>query len=84
VEIEPSGFYVLPEDAAGLRRAIAYLLERPDERRRLGEAGRRTVERLVTIEQFGERLRALIDEACAARTAGARDRAATGRLEVSG
>jgi glycosyltransferase involved in cell wall biosynthesis len=66
MQLEPSGFYVLPGDAAGLRRAIAYLLDRPDERRRLGEAGRRTVERLVTVEQFGQRLRSLVEEACAA------------------
>ena len=67
IELEPTGFYVLPGDDAGLRRAISYLLDRPDERRRLGEAGRRAVERLVTVEQFGERLRTLVEEACVTR-----------------
>jgi glycosyltransferase involved in cell wall biosynthesis len=66
VDLEPTGFYVLPGDPDALRRAIVYLLERPDERMRLGQAGRRTVERLVTVEQFGERLRSLVEEACAA------------------
>jgi glycosyltransferase involved in cell wall biosynthesis len=69
VELEPTGFYVLPGDDDGLRRAIAYLLDRPDKRRHLGEAGRRTVERLVTVEQFGQRLKALIEDAHVGRTA---------------
>jgi glycosyltransferase involved in cell wall biosynthesis len=69
VDLEPTGFYVLPGDAQGLRRAIAFLLDHPDERRRLGEAGRRTVEQLLTVEQFGERVRALVDDACAAMSA---------------
>jgi glycosyltransferase involved in cell wall biosynthesis len=63
VNLEPTGFYVLPGDPDALRRAIAYLLDRPEERQRLGAAGRRTVERLVTVEQFGERLRALVEDA---------------------
>jgi glycosyltransferase involved in cell wall biosynthesis len=66
VDLEPTGFYVLPGDPDGLRRAIAYLLDRPDERRILGDAGRRTVETLVTVEQFGQRLRALVEDAYAA------------------
>jgi glycosyltransferase involved in cell wall biosynthesis len=67
MQLEPSGFYVPPGDAAALRRAIGYLLENPEERARLGSAGRRTVERLMTIDQFVERMNDLVDEACAAR-----------------
>jgi len=69
VSLEPSGFYVLPGDPDGLRRAIEYLLDRPDERRQLGEAGRRTVARLVTVEQFGERLKGLVADAYGTRQA---------------
>jgi glycosyltransferase involved in cell wall biosynthesis len=68
VDLEPTGFYVLPGDTDGLRRAIAYLLDRPDERRLLGDAGRRTVERLVTVEQFGQRVKTLIEDAHTSRT----------------
>jgi glycosyltransferase involved in cell wall biosynthesis len=64
--VEPTGFYVPPSDAAALRRAIVYLLEHPQERARLGAAGRRSVERLFTVDQFGERMAALVDEARAA------------------
>jgi glycosyltransferase involved in cell wall biosynthesis len=64
MELEPSGFYVPPTDPDALRRAIVYLLDHPGERARLGAAGRRTVERLMTIEHFTERLEALIDDAC--------------------
>jgi glycosyltransferase involved in cell wall biosynthesis len=72
--VEPTGFYVPPSDPAALHRAIAYLLQHPDERARLGEAGRRTVERLFTVDQFAQRMRELVDEA---RTVHARDVVAT-------
>lgn len=61
IPIEATGLYVAPGDADGLRRAISYLLEHPDERERLGRAARRTVEALFTVEQFAERMRALVD-----------------------
>ena len=65
VDIQPNGFYVPPNDSGALRRAIDYLLERPDERKRLGAAGRRTVERLAGVEQYVDRLRLMIDESIA-------------------
>jgi glycosyltransferase involved in cell wall biosynthesis len=61
--LEPTGFYVPPGDPDSLRRAIVYLLDHPEQRRRLGEAGRRTVEQLMTVEQFADRMRALLDKA---------------------
>ncbi len=64
VQLEPTGFYVAPEDPAALRRAIDHLLEHPEERRRLGAAGRQTVERLLTVDHFATRMRHLIDAAC--------------------
>jgi glycosyltransferase involved in cell wall biosynthesis len=84
VEVEPTGFYVLPGDAEGLRRAIAYLLDNPPERRRLGAAGRRTVERLLTVEQFGERLRKLVEDACATDAARPNRTSAAARLQFDG
>jgi glycosyltransferase involved in cell wall biosynthesis len=56
VELEANGLYVPPADAVALRNAITYLLDHPAERRRLGAAGRRTVEQLMTVKQFASRL----------------------------
>ncbi len=57
--VKPTGFYVPPDDPDALRRAIVHLLEHPDERSRLGAAGRDTIERLVTVDLFAERVRQL-------------------------
>ncbi len=65
VELEPSGFYVPPSDPQALRRAIVYLLEHPEERARLGAAGRRAVEQLTTVDQYAARLEQLLDAAIA-------------------
>jgi glycosyltransferase involved in cell wall biosynthesis len=67
IELEPNGFYVPPNDPGALRRAIEYLLDRPDERARLGAAGRRTIERLADLDQYVARLSALVHEAAAGR-----------------
>jgi glycosyltransferase involved in cell wall biosynthesis len=63
LEIEPNGFYVPPNDPGALRRAIEYLLDHPEERARLGAAGRRIVERVATLERYVERLSELVDQA---------------------
>jgi glycosyltransferase involved in cell wall biosynthesis len=78
VALEPNGLYVLPGDHDALRRAIVYLLDHPDERARLGAAGRRTAEQLLTIEQFTDRMRSVIELACSTASApsGIRARAA--------
>ena len=60
IAVEPNGFYVAPHDADGLRRAITYLLDHPDERARLGHAGRQLAEQLFTVDQFAERIRSLV------------------------
>jgi len=60
VTIEANGIYVAPGDAAGLRSSIEYLLDHPDERMRLGRAGRQMAEQLFTVEQFAERMRSLV------------------------
>jgi len=75
VLLEPNGLYVPPGDPNVLRRAIVYLLDHPDERARLGAAGRRLVERLMTVDQFARRIGDLVDQACVGR----HDRAVTAR-----
>ena len=54
---------VPPEDPPALRAAIARLVEHPDEARRLGEAGRRRVEREHTTRRFAERLAPIVRRA---------------------
>ena len=65
--VDPNGFYVPAGDPESLRRSIQYLLDHPEERRALGEAGRRAIERFMTVDQFAERIGALVDQARAAR-----------------
>lgn len=60
VRVDANGFYVAPGDAEGLRRAIVYLMAHPDERARLGLAGRQLAEQIFTVEDFAERMRALV------------------------
>jgi glycosyltransferase involved in cell wall biosynthesis len=69
VALEPNGFYVPPGDAAALRRAIVYLLDHPEVRAQLGTAGRHAVERLMTVDQYAQRVRTLVEQACAAPAA---------------
>ena len=69
VDLESNGFYVSPGDPDALRRAIVYLLDHPAERARLGAAARRTVEHLLTVDQFANRIRELVEQACASRQA---------------
>jgi glycosyltransferase involved in cell wall biosynthesis len=58
--VQPNGFYVPPGDAEALARAIAFLLDHPDERARLGVAGRQLAEQLLTVDAFAARLNALV------------------------
>src|SRR4051812_21852616 len=61
VPIEPNGFYVPPKDPDALRRAIVFLLDHPEDRARLGTAARRAVERLMTVDQFADRIARVIE-----------------------
>ena len=58
--VQPNGFYVPPGDSDALARAIAFLLDHPEERIRLGAAGRRLAEQLLTVDAFAQRLNALV------------------------
>jgi glycosyltransferase involved in cell wall biosynthesis len=62
IVLEPNGLYVPPGDPAALRRAIVYLLDHPEERARLGAAGRRLVERLMTVDHFTRRMVSLVEQ----------------------
>jgi glycosyltransferase involved in cell wall biosynthesis len=61
VPIEPNGFYVPPKDPEALQRAIVFLLDHPEERARLGAAGRRAVEQLMTVDLFADRIARVVD-----------------------
>jgi glycosyltransferase involved in cell wall biosynthesis len=82
--VEPNGFYVPPGDAAALRRAIVYLLDHPGERSRLGAAGRRAVERLMTVDLFAARLRELVEQASPAQAAALSTHGAPAGLAAGG
>lgn len=60
-DIGPTGIYVPPGDAAALRQAISHLLAHPAEATALGANGRQLVERLFTLDQYVERIAALLD-----------------------
>jgi glycosyltransferase involved in cell wall biosynthesis len=61
--LEQTGFYVPPLDPVALRRAIVFLLDHPEERARLGQAGRRVVEQFTTVDQYAQRLNQLLLQA---------------------
>lgn len=76
IHLEPNGLYVPPGDPDALRRAILHLLDNPEERTRLGQAGRRAVEALLTVDHFAERMSDLVNQALADRPRAWPDRAA--------
>jgi glycosyltransferase involved in cell wall biosynthesis len=51
-----TGLYVPPGDAATLRAAIQRLIASPEEAARMGRAGRRRVEELMSLERYAERI----------------------------
>jgi phosphatidyl-myo-inositol dimannoside synthase len=61
VEDGVTGLLVVPEDRAGLARALVRLLDDPDLARRLGEAGQRRFREVFTPERFRARLWPLLD-----------------------
>jgi glycosyltransferase involved in cell wall biosynthesis len=55
-----NGLEVPPGDVDALRAAIVYLLDHPEERRRMGVEGRRTIESGMTMAHFVERMWAVV------------------------
>ena len=68
VALEPTGFYVPPRDPHALRQALVYLLDHPDEGARMGQAARSVVERLLTVDNFADRVRQLVDDVAERRS----------------
>ena len=60
-----TGLLVPPRNPAALADAIRRLLDDPDLAKRLGEAGRRRVEKLFSLESMTRRVLELYDEVAA-------------------
>jgi glycosyltransferase involved in cell wall biosynthesis len=58
-----TGLYVPPGDPDALRRAIERLLNNPEEAARMGRAGRKRVEREMSLDRYVERLRTHVEAA---------------------
>lgn len=66
-----TGVVVARRDAAALSRAINGLLQDPDERRRMGERGRRRIEQEFHVDRMVDRTLEVYREALARRRGGA-------------
>ncbi len=60
VRHQTNGLEVPPADASALRKAICWMLDHPEECRRLGLEGRHTIEAGMTLEHFVERMAAVV------------------------
>jgi glycosyltransferase involved in cell wall biosynthesis len=56
VQHRETGLLVAPRDPRGLAEAIAYLLEHPEERQRMGKNARKRAERQFSVEQFAKKM----------------------------
>ena len=56
-----TGFYVAPADSAGLRAAIVRLLESPELRQTMGEAGRASACQEFTLERYVQTLSTIVN-----------------------
>jgi glycosyltransferase involved in cell wall biosynthesis len=61
VRHQSNGLEVPPGDAPALRAGIQWMLDHPDECRRMGAEGRRTIEAGMTVEHFVERMTAVVE-----------------------
>jgi len=66
VRPEATGLLFPYGDVAGLARHLQRLLEHPEQRRRLGEAGRATVMEEYSIERYVAGVEAILGEAAGA------------------
>ena len=57
-----TGLYVAPQDPAALREAIQFLWSHPEVAARMGRAGRKRIEERYTLEQFVDRVKAIVEE----------------------
>jgi glycosyltransferase involved in cell wall biosynthesis len=63
IEDGVNGFLVTPERPDELREKLSYLLEHPEEARRMGERARQSVEQHFTLEHYTQRIYTTIAEA---------------------
>lgn len=57
-----NGLLVRPEDPQHLRERIQFLLDHPEEARRLGENARRTIEERFTLDHYRDRIEGLVHQ----------------------
>ncbi|MCX5886611.1 MAG: glycosyltransferase, partial [Proteobacteria bacterium] len=62
VEDGKTGILVPPQDAQALARAIAFLLDNPEQTREMGQAGRRRAEQLFDEKKMIDRICSLYEE----------------------
>jgi len=62
VEGNECGLMVNSLDLKEIAKAIEYLLEHPEERKRMGESGRRGVEEKYNLEREGKKLLELYEK----------------------
>jgi glycosyltransferase involved in cell wall biosynthesis len=60
VRHQHNGLEVPPGDVSALREAVVWLLDHPEESRRLGREGRLTIEAGMTLEHFVARMAAVV------------------------
>lgn len=57
-----TGIFVPPYDPLELRKAILYLWNNPDIAKRMGEAGRKHIEKYHTLDRFVDSVKKVVDE----------------------
>jgi glycosyltransferase involved in cell wall biosynthesis len=73
-----NGFLVRPNDPEHMRERLQFLLDNPEEARRMGENARRTIEERFTLDHFREHVECVVNEVVNQATA------PSGRLPVVG
>jgi glycosyltransferase involved in cell wall biosynthesis len=57
-----TGIFVPPYDPQAMREAILYLWNNPDVAKRMGEAGRKHIEKYHTLDLFVDSVKKVVDE----------------------
>ncbi|MHC5004886.1 MAG: glycosyltransferase family 4 protein [Planctomycetota bacterium] len=68
-----TGRLVAPGDGAGLREAVTWMMDHPEQRRAMGEEGRRMCAERFSAETMVQRLDAVYDDVLAAQAAPAQE-----------
>lgn len=62
VESEKTGYLVQQRDTKGLVKHLEYLLQNPDLRKQMGQAGRKRYEEQFTLEKFEQNLKQILTD----------------------